>query len=169
MSDVASSHGDPTGVLFVCLGNICRSPLAKAVFTRKVEDRGIASRFLIDSCGTGGWHAGGNADPRTLQIAARYGIEFEHTARRVRRTDFEAFHLLVAMDTSNMNDLLELGAPPDRVRLMRSFDVTLAGHTGGMLDVPDPYYGGPEGFDQMYHMINRACDGLLAHLVPAQR
>jgi protein-tyrosine phosphatase len=166
LSELIIPHDQPVGVLFVCLGNICRSPLAKAIFTRKVDERGVRSRFLIDSCGTGGWHAGGGADPRTLQIASRYGIEFEHRARQVRRTDFEEFHLLLAMDTNNQTDLLEMGAPSKRVRLMRSFDPALAGQPPERIEVPDPYYGGPEGFDNMYHMIERACEGLLEHLSP---
>ncbi|MBS0198223.1 MAG: low molecular weight phosphotyrosine protein phosphatase [Planctomycetes bacterium] len=150
-----------TGVLFVCLGNICRSPLAKALFIDHARRANRLDQFRIDSCGLGGWHAGGPADPRTVQIAAANGIELVHTARQVHRGDATAFDLLIAMDQNNVRGLLELGMPAEKVKLMRSFDPSVRGPAP---DVPDPYYGGEEGFRHMYEMLHRACGGLLAHL-----
>lgn len=152
------------GVLFVCLGNICRSPLAKGLFQELVQQRGVAARFDIDSCGTGGWHAGEGADPRTVQIAAFHGLTFEHAARQLDpRRDFDRFQYLLAMDLDNRAGLLHAGAPANKVYLMRSFDPTLAGETEHRLQVPDPYYGGSEGFEKMYAMLKAACEGFLTH------
>ncbi len=158
-----------TGVLFVCLGNICRSPLARALFSDMVARRGLSDRFDIDSCGTGDWHSGDNADPRTTAIALKNGLPFQHTARQLHPpTDFQRFDIILAMDRSNRRNITLMGethsvAPRD-LRLMRSFDPTLAGAEDHALDVPDPYYGGPEGFQLMYEMLTRACEGLLTHL-----
>lgn len=156
----------PTGVLFVCLGNICRSPLAKAVFTHHALRRGVLARFDVDSCGTGSWHAGSGADPRTVMVCRARGVPITHTARTLEPgTDFDRFHLLLAMDLANRDTMLGLGAPRDRVRLFRSFDPSLAGAAERDMQVPDPYYGGPGGFDQVFDMIDRASLGLLDHLV----
>ncbi len=156
--------GRATGVLFVCLGNICRSPLAKGIFQQLVRERRLEHRFDIDSCGTGGWHAGGPADPRTIQIAAMHGLRFEHTARKLDPTsDFTRFQLLLAADLDNKAGLLHAGAPSDRVFLIRSFDPSLAGEPEHHLEVPDPYYGGHDGFEKMYVMLHQACKGLLDH------
>lgn len=153
----------PDSVLFVCLGNICRSPLAEHLFRRLVHSRGLGDRFLVESRGTGGWHEGDGADPRTIAVAARFGWRLEHTARRFRAAvDLERFQLIVPMDKDNMRVLLSAGTPPDRVRLMRSFDP--ASDPDAPPDVPDPYYGGPDGFVHMYHMLETACEGLLGHL-----
>lgn len=152
------------GVLFVCLGNICRSPLAKGLFQELVQQRGVAARFDIDSCGTGGWHAGEGADPRTVQIAAFHGLTFEHAARQLDpRRDFDRFQYLLAMDLDNRAGLLHAGAPANKVHLMRSFDPALAGESEYRLQVPDPYYGGSEGFEKMYVMLKAACEGFLTH------
>lgn len=151
-----------TSLNFVCLGNICRSPLAKWIFTHQAKQRGILHRFNIDSCGTGGWHAGGPADPRSTAIALQYGLDVPHTARQVMPiTDFAQFDYLLAMDRSNRDNLLKLGAPKERVFLMRSFDATLKGADEHHLDVPDPYYGGDDGFEKVYQMLWRASEGLI--------
>jgi protein-tyrosine phosphatase len=160
-SDGTTSDTPAASVLFVCLGNICRSPLAKAIFTHQARARGIAEQYRIDSCGTGHWHVGGPADPRSIAIAAAHGVELPHVARQVDpESDFDAFTHLIAMDQKNMADLLDLGAPRSRVRLMRSFDPTLAGVEAHRLDVPDPYSGSAEGFRHVYEMLWRACEGL---------
>ncbi len=157
--------GTQVGVLFVCLGNICRSPMAKGVFLHQARQRGLLDRFHVDSCGTGGWHAGNGADPRTLLVAARNGVQIEHVARQLNAAnDFTRFDLLLAMDAKNRADLLALGAPEDRVRLLRSFDASLTGAPDRELNVPDPYYGGDEGFQHVFDMIDRANAGLLNHL-----
>ncbi|MCA9298480.1 MAG: low molecular weight phosphotyrosine protein phosphatase [Phycisphaerales bacterium] len=150
-----------TSVLFVCLGNICRSPLAEAIFIHKADQQGVRDRFTIDSAGMGGWHAGERADPRSIQIGARYGIDVRSIARQVTDKDVRRFDYLIAMDRSNASDLRELGAPKERVHLMRAFDPGVK----GAADVPDPYYGGPDGFQHVYEMLDAACDGLLEHLL----
>jgi len=159
------------GVLFVCLGNICRSPLAKALFTRHAQERGTLERFEIDSCGTGHWHVGGPADRRTLAVAARRGTPLAHVARQVCDADFARFDHIIAMDMANAQDLIDLGAPPGKVRLLRSFDASLAGVADRQRQVPDPYHGNDNDFDRVYDMTSLACLGLLDALlagVPAR-
>ncbi len=154
---------EKTGVLFICMGNICRSPLAEGIFIHKARARGVLDRFDIDSCGTGGWHIGECADPRALAVARKNGVELPSCARQIDpSTDFERFHLLLAMDSSNLQHIAGLGAPPDRTRLMRSFDPEAL--KLGDLDVPDPYWGGDDGFDNVFAMLDRACEGLLDYL-----
>lgn len=150
------------GVLFVCLGNICRSPLAKGVFVHAAEREGVIDRLRIDSCGTGAWHTGGPADPRTISVALRHGICFDHVARQIRPADLEDFDLLIPMDAKNHRDVLAMGAPPERVRLMRAFDETIGANPPP--DVPDPYLGEGDGFEDVYQMIDRACRGLMKHV-----
>ncbi len=161
--------GDRTGVLFVCLGNICRSPLAEGLFIHLARARGILHRFEIDSCGTGGWHVGERPDKRALAVAKKHGVELPSLARRLDSPgDFERFHLILHMDRANRRDLLAEGAPEDRVRLLRAFDPTLANRADGDLDVPDPYYGADGGFDEVFAMVHAACNGLLDHLTRAR-
>jgi len=149
-------------LLFVCLGNICRSPLAEGIFIHLAREADQLHRFEIDSAGTGGWHAGNPADPRSIQIAAANGVELPSRARQYDASDDpERFTLILAMDRQNERDLLDLGTPREKVRLMRSFDPELAGAKGSTLDVPDPYYGGDDGFRTVYEMLDRACRGLL--------
>jgi protein-tyrosine phosphatase len=156
----------PTGVLFVCTGNICRSPLAEALFRHRVNERGLNTRFLIESCGTGGWHAGDDADPRTLRVARRYGVPMNHRARQLdHRSDFDRFEWILAMDHTHHRALVSGRKPATRLHLMREFDATLAGRQGLDLDVPDPYYGGEDGFESMYQMLDRACTGLLDRII----
>lgn len=151
-----------TSVLFICLGNICRSPLAEGIFTKLVEQRELSDRFTIDSCGTGGWHAGNPPDPRSVLVAAKNGLDITHLRARKfdSRRDPIEFDWHIVMDHSNRADLVELGTPADKIRLMRSFDPTLSSPS----DVPDPYYGGDDGFDKVYAMLTRACEGMLEHL-----
>ena len=160
------SNAKPTGVLFVCLGNICRSPLAEAVFAHQATQRGVADRFDIDSCGIGSWHVGDNADHRARRIAEQFGIPMRHEARQVDPTrDFDRFDLLIPMDRSNARALASLGAPRDRVRMMRSFDPALADAPEHALDVPDPYTETLEAFERVLRMLETASAGLLDHLL----
>lgn len=158
-------------ILFVCLGNICRSPLGKAVFVAVARDRGVVDQFHVDSCGTGSWHVGGDADPRTLAVARKYHIPISHRARQLAPLyDFAKFDLILAMDRRNVQDIIRVGGDADagKVRRLREFDPAFhsaGGHPDDALDVPDPYYGGADGFDRMYHMIRAACDGLLNQLL----
>jgi protein-tyrosine phosphatase len=148
-------------ILFVCLGNICRSPLARWIFQDLVARRGLQHRITIDSCGTGAWHIGQDADPRAAATARTKGLDPAHTARQICPEDFESFDLIVVMDRQNQRDVLALGAPPDKVRLMRSFDPA---STGKALDVPDPYYGGDEGFEHVHKLLAIAAEGLLSEV-----
>lgn len=154
-----------TALLFVCLGNICRSPLAEGLFIHLASERGEMQRFRVDSAGTGAWHVGKGADPRSIAVARAHGVHLPSIARQVEaESDFEGFDLILAMDRANRTDLLDLGAPRERVRLMRSFDPTLAGADERELDVPDPYYGPGDGFQRVYDMLLRATSGLLDEL-----
>ncbi len=148
-------------LLFVCLGNICRSPLGEAIFIHKARAAGILDGLVVDSAGIGHWHAGDSADPRTIEVGLRHGVDVTSIARQVQVADFERFDLLLVMDRENKRDLLALGAPASRIRLMRSFDPGLAGASENELDVPDPYLGGPEGFETVYRLLDAACGGLL--------
>lgn len=155
---------DGTSVLFVCLGNICRSPLAEGVFRHLVTLRGLEARFHIDSAGTGAWHVGEPPDTRSVAVAADHGIDLAGTARQVTAEDLTRFDFIVAMDRDNLDALIELAEDVDgtgRIELMRAFDPEPTGE-----DVPDPYYGGPGGFERVYQMIRRACEGLLDELNP---
>ena len=151
-------------VLFVCLGNICRSPMAEGLFIHIIKEKELESQFRIDSAGTGGWHAGEPADPRMLSTAANHGIELPSRARKVRPQDFEDFEYILAMDESNYLDLLDIQAtvPNGKAQLfkMRSFDPEARG-----ADVPDPYYGGRAGFERVYDMLERSCNELLTHIL----
>ncbi len=106
------------GVLFVCMGNICRSPLAEGLFVKKATDRGVIAKFRVDSAGTGGWHAGEAPDPRILQLAKKKKIKLTGRARRVEPPDFERFEVLVCMDEKNLANLARMGAPRDRLHLL---------------------------------------------------
>lgn len=154
-------------VLFVCLGNICRSPLAEGVFRHLVDEHGMADRFEIDSAGTGDWHAGEPPDERTVRVASEHGILVEGNARQVQAQDLDHFDIVLAMDRDNLRDLERLGAdsnPHARIQLLRDFDADAKGR-----DVPDPYYEGTSGFEEVYHMVRRACEGLLGDLAPASK
>ncbi|MBX5469924.1 MAG: low molecular weight phosphotyrosine protein phosphatase [Thermoleophilaceae bacterium] len=147
------------------MGNICRSPTAEGVMRRLVRDAGLDGRIELDSAGTGGWHVGEPPDERAVAAAARRGIELDGAARRVERRDFERFDLILAMDERNRRELLRL-APDDearaKVRLLREFDPGSAGAHD--LDVPDPYYGGPEGFERVLDLVEASARGLLEEL-----
>jgi len=156
-----TDHITSVSVLFVCLGNICRSPMAEGVFLGLVEDD---ERFVVDSAGTGAWHVGEPADGRARAVAQRHGIRLPSRARQVRPADFEEFDVIVAMDGSNVADLerLQESTGGDAVvKLFREFDPEAPPHD---LDVPDPYYGGDDGFDRVFEMVDRAARGLKAHL-----
>lgn len=157
---------DRLGVLFVCLGNICRSPLAEGVFIHLARARGVLDRFDVDSCGTGAWHAGESADHRSIAVARRYGIELPSIARQFDAgRDTARFEWLIAMDRSNVRNLVRAGADPARVKLLRSFDPALANRPDAELEVPDPYDWPGDGFESVYQMVHASCNGLLDVLV----
>ena len=155
----------PVRVLFVCMGNICRSPTAEGVMRALVAEAGLDGHVEIDSAGTGGWHVGDPPDARSVAAAARRGIALAGVARQVSGADFERFDLLVALDGSNASGLLAIApddASAEKVRLLREFDA--ASVQAGDLDVPDPYYGGEHGFDHVLDLVDAACCGLLDDL-----
>jgi protein-tyrosine phosphatase len=147
-------------VLFVCLGNICRSPSAEAVMKDLCEREGIADRVFIDSAGTGDWHIGHAPDPRAIEAASRRGLALTSVARQVQPSDFENFDLIVAMDSSNRADLVEMSGSDDGIILLRE-----AGGDGP-LDVPDPYFGDGDGFELMLDLIERHCAALVDSIAP---
>ncbi len=158
----------PRRILFVCLGNIVRSPLAEALFRHHAHRRGVAERYQVDSAGTGGWHVGEGPDPRMQRVAARHGLHYDHRARQFQPQDFERFDLILVMDHDNWAHLMALaGANPAyqrKIRFLRAFDP----QGGPRAEVPDPYYGGLEGFEQVYRVIDRAVQGLLDALEQGQ-
>ena len=153
-----------TAVLFVCLGNICRSPLAEGVFRALVREAGLEDRFEIDSAGTSNYHTGDAPDARTSAVARRRGVVLEHAARQVNARDLERFDYVVAMDRQNLGKLQRLmdgSGVETEVRLLREFDPEAKED----LEVPDPYFGGPRGFEDVHDMVERACRGLLEHIL----
>jgi protein-tyrosine phosphatase len=190
-------NGSATGdgrvrILFVCLGNICRSPTAEGVMRALVRDAGLEERIELDSAGTGAWHIDQPPDARATAAARERGIALQGAARQIERGDFAEFDLIVAMDASNLADLRRI-APDDaaraKLRLLREFDLPADGAldsrsgdppadetrdsrsggvldvpTDGALDVPDPYHGGARGFDHVFDLIQAACAALLAEL-----
>jgi protein-tyrosine phosphatase len=152
-------------LLFVCMGNICRSPTAEAVMRALVAREGLDGAVEIDSAGTGAWHVGQPPDRRSTAAARARGIVMEGAARQVTEADFEAYDLLLAADAQNVAALRAVAPDEDaaaKVRLLREFDpAAAAAHD---LDVPDPYYGGADGFDDVIDMVAAACRGLLEQL-----
>ena len=150
-------------VCFVCLGNICRSPLAQGVFEALVKEEGLQDRIIISSAGVSGWHVGNPPDARMLQTARDHGIHLNSRARQFQSSDFEQMDLVLAMDHSNLSALNQMSAEPelqDKLFLFRSFDPQ---HNND-LEVPDPYYGGGKGFETVYQIVDRTCPKVLDHL-----
>jgi protein-tyrosine phosphatase len=152
--------------LFVCLGNICRSPAAEAAFLHVVAEAGRDRDFVVDSAGTGAWHVGERADTRMRQAAVRRGIEIRSVARQVTRGDFEEFDWILAMDASNLEALHRMAptAGRARVRLFRDLDPDGPGR-----DVPDPYYGDTNGFDEVLDIVTRTARALFAEMTQPAR
>lgn len=151
-----------TSVLFCCTGNICRSPTAEAVFLHRVKHAGLDDRILVDSAGTHGYHVGEPPDPRTVIAAKRRGYDLSALrARRFERQDFERFDLVLAMDGTNYSHLARLAKPGQAHKLHMMMEYSRMFHG---LEVPDPYYGGSNGFDHVLDMLEDAAEGLLAVL-----
>lgn len=151
------------GVLFVCLGNICRSPAAEGVFRAIVERRGEASRFEIDSAGTGGYHVGDLPDRRMRVHALRRGYDLTHVCRQVEAGDFDKFDLIIGMDASNLSNLRRMAPSVEAARKIRSMAEFFS--PGAHYDhVLDPYYEGAEGFELVLDLLEDACQNLYAEL-----
>ena len=159
----------PLRVTAVCSGNICRSPIAEYVLRGAVEEAGLAHVIVVDSAGVGAWHVGDGADPRSVQVLAKHGYDGSpHRVQQITSSWFDggstaAPDLLLAMDSSHYAALRRM-APDADVRMMRSFDPKLAARPDADLDVPDPYYGNNNGFEQVLEMIERATPGVVAYL-----
>jgi protein-tyrosine phosphatase len=149
-------------VLFVCLGNICRSPTAEGVFRRLARDAGLDGRVRVDSAGTGGYHIGASPDARALAAAQARGYDLSGIrARKIAPEDFELFDLILAMDEDNLLDLREVAPENPRARIGLLLDY--APHLG-LRAVPDPYYGGRRGFEQVLDLVTDACSALVEEL-----
>lgn len=138
------------------MGNICRSPLAEGIFLNKANQRGVAHKFIVDSAGTGGWHVGELPDPRAREVAAKYGINLPSRSRQVTKKDLKHFTFMVCMDEANRENLLNIGIPEQRISLLLEADPNCQ-----LREVPDPYYGGEDGFETIYLLIDSACEALL--------
>ena len=145
-------------ILFVCAGNICRSPLAEGIFRYLADDAGRAGEFEIDSAGTGGWHQGERPDRRSIAVAAAHGIDISvQRARRIEPSDFSRFDLILAMDQDNLKNLRKT-APADALGKLHLFNALALGSNK---DIPDPYYGNREDFEAVYTMLLAGCSALL--------
>jgi protein-tyrosine phosphatase len=156
---------DPVRLLFVCLGNICRSPTAEGVMRSLIDREGLEDEIETDSAGTGAWHVGSAPDARASAAAQSRGVVLVGTARLITAADFERFDLILAMDAANLRDLRALAPSPqgrEKVRLLREFDPASAASRD--LDVPDPYYGGEDGFGTVFDLVRAACEGLLGEI-----
>ena len=160
--DAHNSDSPRTSVLFVCLGNICRSPLAEGVFQHLVEEAGLSERFVIESAGTGAWHVGERPDARATMVANQHGVALESRARQVTADDLHRFDFIIAMDRENRRNLERMAAGTDSeavIQLLREYDSD-SDHD----EVPDPYYGGTSGFEIVYEMVLRSCRELLRRI-----
>ena len=150
-------------VLFICLGNICRSPLAEALFNHKIKQKGYEDYLCCDSCGTSDYHIGELPDERTMASASKNGIKINHRGRQLNRTDFRDFDYLIAMDDSNILNIKQAAdlhkTTVNNLFLMRSFQKNAA-----FSEVPDPYYGGVDGFQKVYEILDSSLDGFIESL-----
>ena len=158
---------DVKKICFVCLGNIVRSPLAENLFRKMANEAGVGHQYEVDSAGTSDWHVGEVPDMRMRRVAAEHGLKYEGQARRFTDDDFDDFDLIVAMDVENRDFLrMQTNHPKEqaKVRLLREFDPL----GGPFSSVPDPYYGGMDGFEEVYQVIESSCRGLLEALEQGQ-
>lgn len=143
-------------VLFVCLGNICRSPTGEAVLVHHVAEQGLENQILVDSAGTIGYHEGKRADSRMMKHAARRGYDLTSRSRKITPADFQRFDLIIAMDQQNRSDIAAIDPSANHVRMLSDFL-----DDDWPRDVPDPYYGGAAGFETVLDMIEAACPKIL--------
>jgi protein-tyrosine phosphatase len=154
---------EPRRILFVCMGNIIRSPLAENLFLRMAEEAGLDGKYEVDSAGTSPYHAGDAPDARMRRTAGRHGLVYDGEARQVRLSDLDKFDLILAMDTENRRELKARARTPEqarKIRLLRDFDPT----AGRNASVPDPYYDGDEDFEGTYRVVEAGVRGLIEAL-----
>jgi protein-tyrosine phosphatase len=144
-------------VVFVCLGNICRSPMAEGVFKHLVKEAGLQDKIHVDSCGTGGWHIGEAPHVGTQKVLAKHGVDYQHQARQLHQVDFDEADYLIAMDSDNLRDIMRTGSSGAEVAKLLDFAKGIE-----EADVPDPYYTGR--FDEVYELVLAGSKGLLAHI-----
>lgn len=163
-----------TGVLFVCLGNICRSPMADAVFAHKIKQAGLSDQFVIDSAGTAGYHVGDQAHQGTLKILSQHSIDYHGRARQFQHDDDQKFDYILAMDRRNFENIIAILGLRERsgqTRIVTDDGVEIAlflhyAHQAGLtdvLEVPDPYYTGK--FEEVYQLVDLGCDALINHII----
>lgn len=159
-------EGSTVSVLFVCMGNICRSPTAEGVFRHTVKQRNLLDRFHIDSAGTHAYHIGEQPDSRSQKTARSRGIDLStQTARKAINEDFNNFDYIIAMDRSNYENLKDIRATVNSSRTATLHLFMEFASSWDHVEVPDPYYGGDNGFEQVFDMVQSASEGLLAHIV----
>jgi protein-tyrosine phosphatase len=149
-------------ILFVCLGNICRSPLAEGVFLKIAYDKGLATKYTADSCGTAAYHIGEKPDSRAIKTAKQYGIDLNHVGRQIKPKDLDDFTLILVMDRENLHNTLKLSSPTNKhkIKLLRDYEP----FSFNDAEVPDPYYGGQSGFEEVYEIAYRCCENLITQL-----
>ncbi|HEX2401556.1 MAG TPA: low molecular weight protein-tyrosine-phosphatase [Mycobacterium sp.] len=147
---------EPLHITFICSGNICRSPMAEKMFTHQIKERGLADAVRVSSAGTGGWHAGDPADQRASHVLREHGYPTGHCAAQIDDEHLAA-DLVVALGRNHVRMLRELGVPPTKIRMLRSFDPRSAAHA---LDVEDPYYGTQDDFEDVFGVIEASLPGL---------
>ncbi|MDR9417045.1 MAG: low molecular weight protein-tyrosine-phosphatase [Gracilimonas sp.] len=158
------TQDNPYKLVFVCLGNICRSPTAEGIFIHKVNEAGLENYFYIDSAGTSAYHIGESANSKSQATANKHGIHLPSKARRFEYSDLEEFDLILAMDSENYRNIKQLDRNSKfahKVKMMREFDPQPEDG-----EVPDPYYGGLQGFENVFQVLNRSSEALLAELKP---
>ena len=153
-------------LLFVCLGNICRSPAAEGVFLHLIEEQGLSDHFIVDSAGTGSWHVGNKADPRMRAAAERRGIHLPSRARQIELDDFSRFDLVVTRDSDNLRNVRSLAKEAGNKATATIRPMLSYARSTQLEDVPDPYYGGEQGFEQVLDLLEDACSGLIEEIKP---
>ncbi|MDZ7658683.1 low molecular weight protein-tyrosine-phosphatase [Fodinibius sp.] len=148
-------------ICFVCLGNICRSPTAQGIFQHLINERGLENYFEVDSAGTSAYHVGESANSKSQRTAQKHGITLHSKARQFEASDLDYYDLILAMDNENLENVRKManGNHENKIGRMRDFDPK-----PGDGEVPDPYYGGPEGFENVFQIVKRSCENLLDEL-----